>query len=308
MTERTRQPRRVRVRVPATSANLGPGFDSLGLALDLWNEAVFSLEGDCLQITCGGESSASIPADENNLVVRAMRFFCEERGLAFPAGLTVTCQNRIPVGSGLGSSAAAVLTGLYGASALLESPLTQSEALNIAAALEGHADNVAAALFGGLVIAAPTPGGWLAQRIEIPEMEVTVVLPDVVLPTQTARAALPKTVSLKDAAYNLSHALLTVEALRAGDLDQLQQAMDDRLHQPYRLPLIPGAPAAVEAARKAGAKAVAISGAGPSLIAFTHGASQAAGSAMAEAFRAHNVQARIFALKTTQLGTLTEWI
>ena len=108
----------------ATSANLGPGFDSLGLALDLWNEAVFSLEGDCLQITCGGESSASIPADENNLVVRAMRFFCEERGLAFPAGLTVTCQNRIPVGSGLGSSAAAVLTGCTALA--LFNPLTQN--------------------------------------------------------------------------------------------------------------------------------------------------------------------------------------
>lgn len=308
MTEKARQPHRFRVRVPATSANLGPGFDSLGLALDLWNEAVFSLEGNCLRVTCGGESSANIPADENNLVIRAMRYFCESRGLAFPAGINLTCQNSIPVGSGLGSSAAAVLAGLYGASALLKSPLTQNEAINIAAALEGHADNVAAALLGGLVIAAPAAGGWLARRIEMPELEVAVVLPDVVLPTQTARAALPKTVSLKDAAYNLGHALLTVEALRAGDLDQLQQAMDDRLHQPYRLPLIPGAPAAVEAARRAGAKAVAISGAGPSLIAFTRGANQAAGSAMAEAFRAHGVQSRIFALKTTQLGILTEWI
>ena len=293
----------VRVRVPATTANLGPGFDCLGLALDLWNEAIFSLEGERLSLHLEGEDSGALPSDERNMVVRAVRFFCEERGLAIPRGLKVICHNRIPLGSGLGSSAAAVLLGLLGAGALFNQPLSGMEALEMAAQMEGHADNAAAAILGGLTIVAPGESGWLVRRIEAPVLQAAYVLPSVDLPTRTARAALPRQVPLKDAAYNLGHSALVIEALRNGDLELLGQAMDDRLHQPFRFPLVPGAEAARTAARKAGAAAVALSGAGPSLIAFTGGDPLPIAAAMKSAFQSAGLTARSYSLKTTSCGS-----
>src|SRR5690554_3697727 len=152
--------RRARVRVPATTANLGPGFDCLGLALDLWNESEFWLEGEGLHLTCEGEGQ-NVPGDERNLVVQAMRFFCDTRGLPFPRGVHLHCRNNIPIGSGLGSSAAAILSGIFGAAALLGDPIDKSEALSLAARMEGHADNAAAAIEGGLVVVVTGKGGWL---------------------------------------------------------------------------------------------------------------------------------------------------
>ena len=294
--------RKARVRVPATTANLGPGFDCLGLALDLWNQATFSLEGEGLRLTCAGDSS-QVPTDERNLVVQAMRFFCDSRGLPFPRGLAIHCENNIPIGSGLGSSAAAALIGILGAAALLDQPLDLAEALTLSARMEGHADNAAAALYGGLIIVAAGKGGWIVRRIPIPVMRVALVLPSVNLPTHAARAALPGEVSLSDATYNLGRALLVVEALREGDLQLLSQAMDDRLHLPYRLPLIPGGQHALEAAYQAGANAVTISGAGPSLIAFTAGDPTPIASAMTQAFEKHGVSSRAFSLHTTATGS-----
>lgn len=296
---------RVRVCVPATTANLGPGFDCLGLALDLWNEAEFALEGEGVHLNCTGEG-CDIPMDDRNLILQAMRFFCDERGLPFPRGLTITCRNAIPVGSGLGSSAAAALIGLLGASALLDGPLDLREALSLSARMEGHADNVAAALYGGLVLVAQGKGGWLVRRISIPERRVAVVLPAVRLSTHAARAALPGEVSMKDATFNLGRALLVVEALRDGDLGLLREAMDDRLHLPYRLPLIPGGQKALDAAYAAGASAVTISGAGPSLIAFTDGNPATAADAITAAFQDAGVPSRSFLMKTSSQGAVVE--
>lgn len=296
---------RVRVRIPATTANLGPGFDCLGLALDLWNEASFSLEGEGIRISIEGEGQ-HIPLDDRNLVIQAMRFFCDTRGLTLPRGLVIHCRNHIPVGSGLGSSASAVLIGLLGAAQLLNSPLDDQEALGLAARMEGHADNVAAALFGGLVIVAAGKGSWLVQRIEVSPTQVVVVLPAFDLPTQAARAVLPAEVAMSDATFNMGRALLVVEALRSGDLELLNRAMDDRLHTPYRLPMIPGAQAALEAAYQAGACAVTISGAGPSLIAFSAGDARTLARAMVSAFRRKGVTARAFLLQTSSSGALVE--
>lgn len=294
---------RIVVRVPATSANLGPGFDCLGLALDLWNETEFTLEGERLDLLSSGEGQ-NIPTDERNLVVQAMRFFCDERGLPFPRGVRIRCHNEIPLGSGLGSSAAAVITGLLGAAALLQQPLEPEEALALSARMEGHADNAAAALLGGLVIVAAGKNGWITRSVPIPDHAVALVLPDVDLPTHAARAALPTEVSMKDATFNLGRAILVVEALRAGDLNLLRQAVDDRLHLPYRLPLIPGGQSALEAAYAAGARAVTISGAGPSLIAFTEDVPSAekVAAAMTATFRAQRVLSRAFLLRTTPNG------
>jgi homoserine kinase len=293
--------RRARVRVPATTANLGPGFDCLGLALDLWNEVDFTLEGEGLRFHCDGEG-CDIPMDDRNLILQGMRYFCDERGLPFPRGITITCRNQIPVCSGLGSSAAAALIGLLGAAAVLAEPLEIREALALSARMEGHADNAAAALWGGLVLVAAGKGGWLIRRITIPERKVAVVLPAVNLSTHAARAALPGEVSMKDATFNLGRALLVVEALRDGDLDLLREAMDDRLHLPYRLPLIPGGQRALDAAYAAGASAVTISGAGPSLIAFTAGDPAPVAAAITGAFKSAGVASRSFLLQTSQVG------
>ncbi len=294
--------RMVRVYVPATTANLGPGFDCLGLSLDLWNEATFTVEGDHLSLSIEGDDGGVLPRDERNLVIRALRFFCEERRLPIPRGLKVTCNNRIPLGSGLGSSAAAVLMGILGAGALFEQQVQTGEALELAAQMEGHADNAAAALLGGLVIVSPADTGWLVRRIEVPELQVAYVLPSIDLPTRTARAALPPQVPLKDAAFNLGRSALVIEALRSGDLNLLSQAMEDRLHQPFRFPLVAGAEDARLAARRAGAAAVALSGAGPSLIAFTAGSPAPVAAAMKAAFETAGVGSRSYVLKTTLCG------
>lgn len=302
MTRRAAVPtRKVVVRAPATSANLGPGFDCLGMALDLWNETSFVMEGEGLHLTVEGEGNG-LPTDERNLVLQGMRFFCDTRGLPFPRGLTIHSRNNIPLGSGLGSSAAAALTGLLGAAALLDGPLDMEEALALAARMEGHADNAAAALYGGLVIVAAGKGGWLVRRVAVPELHVAVVLPSVELPTHLARAALPGEVTLKDAIFNLGRALLVVEALRGGDLDLLSQTIDDRLHLPYRLPLIPGGQQALEAAYQAGASAVTISGAGPSLIAFTSGDPASIADAMVKTFAERGVRSRAYALRASAGG------
>lgn len=292
---------KVSVKVPATTANLGPGFDCLGLALDLWNEATFSIEGEGLHLQNFGEGQG-IPVDERNLVFQAMRFFCDTRGLPFPRGMTIQMVNHIPVGSGLGSSATAALLGLLGAAALFDGQPNNEEILNLAARMEGHADNAAAALLGGLVIVAAGKGGWLARRVPIPTLQVALVLPKVHLPTHAARAALPGEVSMKDAIFNLGRALLVVEALRAGDLSLLNQSIDDRLHLPYRLPLIPGGQQALEAAYAAGASAVTISGAGPSLIAFSSDDPTPIAQAMTDAFEQNEVSSRSFVLNTTSCG------
>ena len=293
--------RRVRVKVPATTANLGPGFDCLGLSLNLWNEAVFSQESVGLVFEMEGEDGQVLPRDERNLIYRAMKTFFAARGLTPPTGLKISCQNRIPLGSGMGSSASAVLLGLLGGVGLCGESANPDEILTMAAEMEGHADNAAAALLGGLVIVAAGEDGWLARRVEIPPLTVAMVVPAVDLPTRQARAALPVQVSMKDATFNLGRTALVIEALRNGDLTLLEQVMQDRLHEPFRFALIPGAEAARNAARKAGA-AVALSGAGPSLIAFSHGDSAAIANLMVRSFRAAGVRARGFPLKITLSG------
>jgi homoserine kinase len=291
-------PLEVCVRVPATTANLGPGFDCLGLALDLWNVTTLRLAGAGVSVRVRGEGADVLPQDAQNLVARAALAFFRQQGARSPDGLHIECDNAIPLGSGLGSSGAAVLAGLLGANALLGNPAGREEILRLAVEIEGHADNAAAALEGGLVIVAAHGAGFLTRRVDVPALPVTVVLPAVDLPTRAARAALPASVPLADAVFNLGRAALVVEALRAGDLALLGQVMDDRLHQPYRYPLIPGAQSARDAALAAGAAAAGLSGAGPSLAAFGGDPLRIA-PAMQAAFQAAGLNSRAFLLKTS---------
>jgi homoserine kinase len=291
---------KVIVKVPATSANLGPGFDALGLALNLWNETAFS-PAETLSLHIEGEGSKKLAPNEKNLIVRCARKLYESLGRKLPA-LNIYCLNRIPLASGLGSSAAAILTGLLGANALLGSELTNEEILSLAADIEGHPDNVSPALLGGLVVSTKEGGKVISRQLPINPLFITVILPEFNFPTKQARAALPKQVPLADAVHNISRAVLVTEAFRTGDLHLLGQVMADTLHQPYRLPLIPGAQTAMDAVKGAGASAVALSGAGPSLIAFSLNHDPGIGSAGKHAFESAGLSARVFDLEVSQEG------
>ena len=292
-------PLKVTVRVPATTANLGPGFDSLALALDLWNEAIFTLEGDSVKVDVHGEGHGRLPQDERNLVAQAALNFFEHQNKPVPDGLKITCENRIPLASGLGSSTSANLLGILGANALLGQPADREEILHLVGELEGHPDNAAAALWGGLVVVVECGRKPIVRQFDLAPLSVLVVFPQMYFPTTTARAALPTDVPLVDAVFNLGRTALVVDALRTGDLDLLGQVMDDRLHQPYRLKLIPGAGAALAAARQAGAKAVALSGAGPSLVAFISAKTDDVARVMEAEFRQAGLSARSLFLSTT---------
>jgi len=293
---------KVTVRIPATSANLGPGFDCLALALDLWNRAVFTLKNSDFRVEIQGEGAGQIASNRQNLMVRAFLHFYKRFKIAAPAGLHIQCVNQVPLGSGLGSSATATLGGLLAAQALSGYPASQHEILKLACELEGHPDNAAAALLGGLAIVAWDKDVVITRRIELSKVCAVVVLPGLKLSTRTARAALPEEVPLKDAVYNLGRTALVVEALRNGDMDLLSQCMDDRLHQPYRLEMIPGGKAALDAARTAGAAAAVISGAGPSLIAFPTGDPERVAEAMQSELSRCGLPARRFILNTTNQG------
>jgi len=296
------------IRVPATAANLGPGFDCLALALDLWNTTTFILEGKSIQVTIEGEGSQDLPRDASNRIVRAFFEVYQRCGFSLPQGVHILCDNRIPLGSGLGSSAAAILTGIAGANTLLNSPLTKFDMLEMTAQMEGHADNAAAAVYGGLtLVTSQAAGKLLARSLECAPWQVVVVLPEVHLPTAEARLALPKAVSMLDAVFNIGHSLLTAEALRIGDREMLSAALVDRLHQPYRLALIPGAEAALQAAKNLKSPAC-LSGAGPSIIAFVKEQPGAVQAAVQSAFLDAGLSSRAWVLQSTASGIQSEFM
>ncbi len=294
------------VKVPATTANLGPGFDALGLALNLWNEAEFACTGDSrISVTVKGEGEETLPRNADNAIVKAALMVYDLAGKSCE-GLHINCINRIPLGSGMGSSSAAMLTGMLGANSLLGNPFTDEEILKLAIETEGHPDNVAPAMLGGLVASIVHKERVISMRLPTKAnhgpIHITIVLPDFDFPTRQARAILPKEAVRSDAIYNLSRVVLVTEALRTGNMELLGIAMKDSLHQPYRLPLIPGAIDALKAGKEAGASAVALSGAGPSLIAFSAKEDSAIGAAMREKFKSAGLDARIFELGTSYEG------
>lgn len=305
--------RSARVSVPASTANLGAGFDCLALALELRNTVELAeADGPArLVVEAAGEGAGRVPLNERNLIARAAERVFALTGRR-PAGcLMLRTYSAIPLGSGLGSSAAAVVGGLAAANALVAGGLAAPDLLREALALEGHADNAAAALLGGLVLVSAGPSEVVTRRVPLAlpanhPWRVVVALPDVHLPTAQARAALPTHVLLSDAVFNLGRALFTVQALAEADEPLLRWAVADRLHQPYREHLIPGYQAVESAARDAGAAAVALSGAGPSLLAFTFGDPQPVAAAMCAAFAEHGRACRVFALGVAERGTVVE--
>jgi homoserine kinase len=250
------------VRVPATSANLGPGFDALGLALGVYDEVEVTLTAAGLDVTVEGVGADELPRDERHLVVRAFRAAVEALGMPV-SGVSFSCRNRIPQGRGLGSSAAAIVAGIVAAQTLC-GRRDGEQALQLADQLEGHPDNVAACLLGGLTIAWREPARVRAVRLDT-NVPVAVLVPPETASTSAVRRLLPAAVPHADAAANAGRAALLVAAL-ANAADALFPATEDRLHQPYRAPAMPATAALVRALRAAGVAAV-VSGAGPSVVA-----------------------------------------
>lgn len=289
----------IKIRVPATSANLGPGFDCLGLALDLWNEIAFEPAGR-LKYRASGEGAEKLNKGSRNLLTKAYARLHEVCGKKMN-GVHIAARNAIPMSSGLGSSAAAIIAGLFGANEVLGKPLNSEELLKAATEMEGHPDNVAPALLGGLVVSVMKQETIITRRYEIPPLTIVIVKPDVEWLTKTARAVLPKSFSRADAVHNIGRALLVVDALRSGDLDLLQQVMEDRIHQPYRLRHITGGTAAYKCARQFGA--AALSGAGPSIILFTEPENaEKANKAIRSVYEERGIAAKGFVIKPGARG------
>ncbi|MAU00901.1 MAG: homoserine kinase [Anaerolineaceae bacterium] len=300
---KNRMNKQVTITVPATSANLGPGFDCLGLALGLYNRVTFTaVSSPTLTIEVTGLDVAKVPTDKTNVVYQSACHMFDRLG-ARPSGLHIQQENNIPVGSGLGSSSTAVLAGLLGANALMDGNFSQADILAIAAAEEGHPDNVAPALLGGLVLGVMDGEQVHIEQLPVAQQQVIIVTPNFQLLTKDARAALPGQISRQDAIFNASRLPLLIRALETAAYPKLTLAMQDRLHQPHRLPLIPGMAAAFAAAHSAGAAGVALSGAGPSLIAFAPDHHAEIVSAVTAVFQQNNLTCRSWILPIDTAGT-----
>ena len=289
------------VRVPATSANLGPGFDVLGLALGLYNDIAYA-EADRVSVTVEGEGAGRLATGVDNIVARAARMAYEAAGRRFP-GATIRCVNRIPPARGLGSSAAAWVGGLVAANAALGSPLDRDAVLALACRAEGHPDNVAAALLGGLTISCAADERVTAVSLAVPADTTWVVLvPETESSTREARAVLGPTVSRADAVFNLQRLALLLASVTSNRVDLLRFAMDDRLHQPQRRVLFPWMDAVRRGAIDAGALGCVLSGAGPSLLAVVRGPGDSVARAMERALGEAGVAGRAMALPVNTTG------
>ena len=298
----------VRVRVPASTANLGPGFDALGMALGLYNEIEVEVAGVGLRLDVEGEGAERLQSlGRQNLVARAVTGTLERLGR--PAeGLRVRMVNRIPLSRGLGSSSAAALGGVAAAAELARASLTPEELLDLALPLEGHPDNITPALLGGLTVATVVDGKVRCVKLPVPEgLSAVAVIPEFHLSTAKARRALPPTVPRADAVFNVGRVALLLAAMQSGRLDLLRGAVQDRLHQPYRAPLVPGMDEVLTEGEAAGALACFLSGAGPTLLALVTGDGTAIGERMARRWMEQaNVTARVLGLPIDREGLRIE--
>jgi homoserine kinase len=270
-------PTSVTVRVPATSANLGPGFDALGLALDLTGEVAVAWSSTTASLPHG-------PAEQLTLAAAKAVFKRAERPV--PDGLHVRYRGEIPVGRGLGASAVLRTGAVVAANALLGSPFDQEQVLLIASELEGHADNVAPALLGGFQVCVWSERGILHVPVPVPDsLKAVLFVPDLEMPTNESRKLLPASLTRQECVHNIGRAALLVAGLASGRLDVLDEATRDVLHQPARTKLFPAMPAIFEAAREAGALCAYLSGGGSSIMALTVEHEERVGEAMASRAR-----------------------
>ncbi len=291
----------VRVRVPATSANLGAGFDCFGMAWQLYNDVEVE-QADRSSLHIEGEGADSLPRDRSNLVWMALSRYYEVTGRGMPC-LHVRMVNRIPIARGLGSSSAVIIGALTAANALSGGLLDKGDLLDVAVAMEGHPDNVAPALHGGLVVGAMNGHRALVTPVPVPpELRAVVFVPDFSMLTEQARAILPPEVPRADAVFNLSRSALFVAAMATGNLSVLREAMRDRLHPPYRQVMFPGMARLIECAVDAGAVGACLSGAGSAILALTTGSGDAIGQAMSREAVRLGVRGDVIALEVCTRG------
>ena len=300
------------VRLPASTSNLGPGFDCFGLALKLYlTVRASSLPAgseQCRVTTTGAEENEALPRNATNLIYRAMAFAARREGAELrPVELVV--HNEIPLASGLGSSAAAIVAGIKLAGLITERESSDQVIQNYATEFEGHPDNIAAALYGGFSASCICKDGSVASaRFEWPsQIRVVVVSPHSQLPTHVARAALPRTISRVDAVHNLQRTALFTSALAQQRYDLLWEAMRDRLHQPQRESLVPGLAGALALPRMQGLLGIALSGAGPSIVALVDDNDEEIGERIASCFRAHQIESTIRTLEVDNDGCQAEY-
>ncbi|MBE7703892.1 MAG: homoserine kinase [Cyanobacteria bacterium SIG28] len=272
---------KVSVKVPASSANIGPGFDCLGVALPIYNTITIEetvLPGTGIEINVIPEADMdgmvfdSIPKDENNIVYKAVEMLYNSIGQE-PSELRINIQAQIPITRGLGSSSSIVVGGLLAANKLLGNPADETALLAIATEVEGHPDNVAPAILGGMVLATQEDDGTLTYtKLDWPdEWDLTVCIPDFELSTEIARSVLPKEVPMQDAIFNAKHLALLIQAINTKDAKVMKTALKDRLHQPYREKLVPGMKEIMEAFKhEDGVLGCVLSGAGPSMLVISH--------------------------------------
>ena len=291
---------RVRVSVPASVANLGAGFDCLAAAVGVRAEITLARA----EVPVVAVSGANVPQDASNLIYQSASAVA--RTVGYGGAFELRAYFPIPLRGGLGSSAAAIVGGVVAAARLLEAPLDPAALLDLAVKLEGHPDNVAAALHGGVVVIARNGTGLRWSRIT-PTLPIGVVLavPSFEIETAAARRVLPGQVSLEDAVFNLGHVALLVTALSQGRADLVREALRDRLHQPYRAPLVPGFKAVVDAATSAGAYGAVLSGSGPTVAALVPPAvAPAVGEAMQAAFAEAGVRSRVIVTEVDPHGAI----
>ena len=293
----------VNVKVPATTANMGAGFDTFGMALAMYNTiGLRRLQGRGIRLANVGSHTKSMEQPRDNLTVRAARRVFDTVHERF-SGLEFKMYNVIPVSRGLGSSAAAIVGGLLAANLLLGEPLSREELLELAVELEGHSDNVAPALYGGFVSSCQRGGKTVVLRLTPPEqLRAVAAIPDFYLSPSRARKILSAEVRREDAVHNIQCAALLVGAMATGDLQLFATAFDDRLHQEQRYRLIKGAKRVLRAAKGAGALAAGLSGAGPTLIAFTDTDGAAVRQAMRRAWFSCGVHPKVLVLEQDNEG------
>ena len=295
------------IRVPASTSNLGPGFDCFGLALKMYltvrAKAVPELSEPCRVITTGAKENEALPRNASNLIYRAMAFAARREGVTLPP-VELEVHNEIPLASGLGSSGAGIVAGIKLSSVLTQHEITDQAILNYATEFEGHPDNVAAALCGGFVISCVRDDRTVVSaKFDWPaNVRVVVVSPHSQLPTHVARAALPRTVSRANAVHNLQRAALFTAALAQQKYDLFWEAMCDQLHQPQRESLVPGLAEALALPRMDGLLGVALSGAGPSILALVERNEDEIGSRLANCFSAHKIESTIRTLDVDNDG------
>lgn len=292
----------IRVQVPATTANLGPGFDCLGMALEFYNvvEIIPISQGTVIEVS--GEGANEIPKDEKNLVYQAVQRVFRQVGYS-PSGLKLRLSNQIPVARGLGSSTSAIVGGVIAANLLSGGKLSLKEIISLASLLEGHPDNVAPAVLGGIVVSVQVEGEVKYLKIQPPQgLKCVVAIPDFPMFTKASRDMLPSQVSFQDAVFNVGRTALLVAALQQGDLSLLGAAMEDRIHQSMRSSIIPGFKKVLAAAKLAGARGVTLSGAGPAVIAFADSNLDLIARVMGDTFRQNGVKCRVLVLKPSPVG------